>query len=349
MKDVLQQFIKGDEHTRFLRWAIVILNVVAWAWALLLFHDQPTLLGTSLLAYTFGLRHAVDADHIAAIDNATRKLMQEGKTASSAGFFFSLGHASVVILVCAGVVAASVAIQNYMGNMKAIGGIISTIASASFLLFLAVINFLIFLSVFKSFRAVRRGEEIIEEDLDLLLSRRGFFARIFRPLFALVSKSWHLFPIGFLFGIGFDTATEVALFGLSSTQAHGGLSFLSIMVMPALFTAGMLLIDTLDGMLMVGAYRWAFVRPIRKIYYNMTITLLSVMVAFFIGGIEVLALLSDKLSLQGSAWDVIQNLTAHFNLLGYIVIALFIGCWGISMMIYRLRNFDDIDVKFEQS
>ncbi|WP_416414655.1 HoxN/HupN/NixA family nickel/cobalt transporter [Pantoea sp. App145] len=328
-------------------WGIVVINILAWCWAWVEFRTQPTLMGTALLAYMFGLRHAVDADHIAAIDNATRKLLQEGRSAESAGAFFSLGHAAVVIISCLFVALTASALDKALGDAKEIGSLISTLASAGFMLVLAFANLSILLSVWKTFRQAKNGGTVVADDLDMLLNRRGLLARLFRPLFRLVSRSWHLFPIGFLFGIGFDTATEIALFGLSSAQAVGGISFASIMVMPALFTAGMLLVDTLDGILMVRVYRWAFVRPIRKLYYNLTITMMSVVVAFFIGGIEVLSLLSDKMAFTGLFWRDVQVLTDHFNTLGYAIIALFLISWGVSALIYRLKRYDEVDVNFE--
>lgn len=328
-------------------WGIVVINILAWCWAWVEFRTQPTLMGTALLAYMFGLRHAVDADHIAAIDNATRKLLQEGRSAESAGAFFSLGHAAVVIISCLFVALTASALDKALGDAKEIGSLISTLASAGFMLVLAFANLSILLSVWKTFRQAKNGGTVVADDLDMLLNRRGLLARLFRPLFRLVSRSWHLFPIGFLFGIGFDTATEIALFGLSSAQAVGGISFSSIMVMPALFTAGMLLVDTLDGILMVRVYRWAFVRPIRKLYYNLTITMMSVVVAFFIGGIEVLSLLSDKMAFTGLFWRDVQALTDHFNTLGYAIIALFLISWGVSALIYRLKRYDEVDVNFE--
>lgn len=327
--------------------SIVTVNLLAWCWAYFEFASQPALMGTALLAYMFGLRHAVDADHIAAIDNATRKLLQENRSAECAGAFFSLGHASVVVISCLFVALTASALDKALGDAKEIGGLISTMVSAGFMLILAFANLAILISVWKTFRHAKKSGTIISEDLDMLMNKRGILARLFRPLFRLVSRSWHLFPIGFLFGIGFDTATEIALFGLSSAQAVGGISFSSIMVMPALFTAGMLLVDTLDGILMVRVYRWAFVRPIRKLYYNLSITLMSVVVAFFIGGIEVLSLLSEKMSFTGTFWQDVQALTEHFNTLGYVIIALFLLCWGISAVIYRLQGYDEIDIKFE--
>ncbi len=343
----LSQAISSSTRLKRICCGIIAVNIFAWCWAWAEFRTQPALMGTALLAYLFGLRHAVDADHISAIDNATRKLLQEKRPAESAGAFFSLGHATVVIISCLFVALTASALDRSLGNAKEIGSLISTLASAGFMLVLALANLSILISVWKTFRLAKNGGTVVEEDLDMLLNRRGLLARLFRPLFRLVSRSWHLFPIGFLFGIGFDTATEIALFGLSSSQAVGGISFSSIMVMPALFTAGMLLVDTLDGILMVRVYRWAFVRPIRKLYYNLTITLMSVVVAFLIGGIEILSLLSDQMSFTGFFWREIQSITNHFNTLGYGIIALFLMSWGASALIYRLKNYDEVEVKFE--
>ncbi len=323
---------------------LIAFNIGAWLWAFAAFHGQPVLLGTALLAYTFGLRHAVDADHIAAIDNVTRKLMQERKSPLGAGLFFSLGHSTVVILLSVAVALTAASLATRFDGMKEWGGVIGTSVSAFFLLLLAFANLLILVSVHRTFRAVQRGEPLVEADLDLLLNRRGVLARLFRPVFRVVSRSWHLYPVGFLFGLGFDTATEIALFGISATQAQGGMSFWSVMALPVLFTAGMTLVDTTDGILMMGAYRWAFVRPIRKLYYNMTITFVSVLVAVLIGGIEALALIADKLALKGGFWDFIGMLSDHFGILGYGVIALFLLSWLVSALIYRFKGYDRIDV-----
>ena len=324
---------------------LISINVVAWVWGLLAFHDHPVLLGTALLAYSFGLRHAVDADHIAAIDNVTRKLMQEKKRPVSVGFFFSLGHSSVVVLASLGVAVASSAMQDRMQGFKAIGGLIGTSVSALFLLIIALMNLVILRSIYKSWCHVRQGGIYVDDDFDLLLANRGFLARIFRPLFRLVTRSWHMFPLGFLFGLGFDTSTEVALLGISATQASQGLSPWSIMVFPLLFSAGMSLVDTLDGHLMLGAYGWAYMKPIRKIYYNMTITLVSVVVAVVIGSIEALGLISDKLELKGPLWDLVGNLNDHFGTLGYMIIGIFLLSWALSVLLYRLKGYDTIEVK----
>src|SRR5271154_4013080 len=214
-------------------------NIAAWLWALSAFRNYPILLGTAMLAYTFGLRHAVDADHIAAIDNVTRKLMQEGKRPVAVGFFFSLGHSTVVIAMSVAIAFAAAAVQSRFDALKGVGGVICTLCSAFFLFAIAFVNILIFLSIYRTFRSVKRGEPFADQDLDILLNGRGLLARLFRPLFRMVTRSWHLLPIGFLFGLGFDTATEVALFGISAAQASKGLSLATILVFPALFTAGM--------------------------------------------------------------------------------------------------------------
>ncbi|MDB5564675.1 MAG: nickel transporter [Tardiphaga sp.] len=324
-------------------------NLLAWLWALLAFRDQPVLLGTALLAYTFGLRHAVDADHIAAIDNVTRKLMQSGKRPLSVGFFFALGHSTVVVVASIFVALAVSALQSKFEGFREVGGLIGTSVSAFFLLAVAVANIFILLSVFRLFKAVKRGERFIEEDLNVLLSQRGFIGRLLRSLFGIISKSWHMYPLGILFGLGFDTATEIALLGISAAQGAEGMSMWSILVFPALFTAGMSLVDTTDAVLMVRAYGWAFIKPIRKLYYNMTITLVSVMVALVIGGVEALGLIGRKFDLSGSFWHGIEALNENFGALGYLIIAIFILSWMISVIVYRLKGYDDIEVRVHEA
>jgi high-affinity nickel-transport protein len=321
---------------------LIFANLAAWAWAALIFRQHPVLLGTALLAYSFGLRHAVDADHIAAIDSATRRLMQEGKRPVGVGFFFAMGHSTVVILAAAGVAGTATAAAGSFEQFKAVGAIIGTSVSALFLFAVAALNLIILRGVWRSFRHVRKGGRYAEEDFDLLLNSRGLLTRLFRPAFRLVSESWHMYPLGFLFGLGFDTASEVALLGISATAAAKGVSLWSIMVFPALFAAGMSLIDTTDGVLMVGAYGWAFLKPIRKLYYNLAITFVSVALAVLIGGIEALGLLGDQLGLRGRFWDGIGALNANFNFLGFAVIGLFIAAWIGSIIVYRYRRLDEI-------
>ena len=320
-------------------------NLAAWICAVLVFRDQPLVLGTALLAYGFGLRHAVDADHIAAIDNVTRKLMQEGKRPVSVGFFFAMGHSTVVILAAAGVAATATVLTAHFEQIRNVGGIIGTLVSALFLFAIAAMNLVILRSIWRTYRHVRGGGRYVDEDFDILLNSRGLLARLFRPLFRLVTSSWHMFPLGFLFGLGFDTATEVALLGISATEAAKGISIWSIMVFPALFAAGMSLIDTTDGVLMLGAYDWAFVKPIRKLYYNLTITLGSVVVAFLIGGIEALGLVGGQLGLSGWFWDGIGALNDNFNTLGFIIIGVFMAAWVISIVVYRYRDLDNLEIE----
>jgi len=318
-------------------------NVLAWIWALVAFHDYPVLIGTAFLAYTFGLRHAVDADHIAAIDNVTRKLMQEGKRPVSVGFFFALGHSTIVVLGSVGVALATGALQGRFETFRLVGGLIGTSVSAVFLFLVAAANLLILSSVYRTFRRVRRGDALVEEDLNHLLAQRGLLGRVFRPMFAMVARSWHMYPLGFLFGLGFDTATEIGLLGISAAEASRGLPIWSIMVFPALFTAGMSLIDTTDGVLMLGAYSWAFTKPIRKLYYNLTITFVSVVVAVLIGSIEALGLAADQLKLEGPFWAMIGALNDHFGSLGYLIIAIFAASWLVSVIVYRLGRFDMLE------
>ncbi len=319
-------------------------NIAAWVWALAAFHHYPVLLGTALLAYTFGLRHAVDADHIAAIDNVTRKLMQEGKRPVTVGFYFSLGHSTVVFGLSVVIALTSVAIKNRFNAFETIGGVIGTAVSAGFLLALALANILILISVSRTFQHVKRGGQFDEEDLNLTLAKRGFFGRLFRNLFRLIEHSWQMYPVGFLFGLGFDTATEVGLLGISATEATRGLPVWSILVFPTLFMAGMALIDTTDSILMLGAYGWAFVKPIRKLYYNMTITFVSVVVALLVGGIEALGLIGEHLKIHGAIWDRIGTLNNNFGMIGFIIIGVFMASWVASITLYRLNRYDEIKV-----
>jgi high-affinity nickel-transport protein len=320
---------------------LAVFNVLVWVWALASFWRFPVPLGTALLAYSLGLRHAVDADHIAAIDNVTRKLMQQGERPVSVGLYFSLGHSTVVVLASIFVALAAATFKTQLESVHAVGGIIGTLVSAFFLLTIAAVNLTIFFGVLRAFRHVCAGGAYVEEDMDLLLAKGGFLARIFRPLFAMVTRSWHMYPLGFLFGLGFDTATEIGLIGISAAEASKGLPIWSILVFPALFTAGMTLIDTTDSVLMVGAYGWAFLKPIRKLYYNMTITAVSIIVALVVGGIETLGLIGSQLSLSGRFWQTIGSLNDNFGTLGYLIIGIFIVSWVISLAAYRLGGYDD--------
>jgi nickel/cobalt transporter (NiCoT) family protein len=328
---------------------LVLANLGVWLWALCVFHDKPVYLGTALLAYGFGLRHAVDADHIAAIDNVTRKLMQEGKRSVSVGFCFALGHSTVLLLAVAAIAGAALALGSHFDRLNDIGGLIGTLVSTFFLLAIAVMNIILLAGIWRTFRRVRNGGVFADQDFDVLLNNRGLLARMFRPLFRLVTRSWHMLPVGFLFGLGFDTATEVALLGIAAAQAAQGRSIWSIMVFPALFAAGMSLVDTSDGVLMLGAYNWAFIRPMRKLYYNLVITGVSVIVALLIGGIEGLGLVGDQLNLGGWFWGAVGKLNDNFNGLGFVIIGVFLIAWIGSAIFYRYARLDELEIATEKN
>ncbi len=320
---------------------LIAFNVAAWAWAFVAFHAYPLLMGSSLLAYSLGLRHAVDADHIAAIDNVTRKLMQAGKRPVTVGLMFSLGHSTIVVLASVGIAATATALQGRLDGLRDIGAVVGTLVSTFFLFAIALMNLAILRAVIRAFRRVRRGEPYTDDDLDLLLANRGLLARLFRPLFRLITRSWHMYFLGFLFGLGFDTATEIGLLGIAAAGATQGLPVWSILVFPVLFTAGMTLVDTTDSILMLGAYGWAFMNPVRKLYYNITMTTVSVVVALLVGSIEGLALCADKLHLSGPFWDRVGSLGDHFGLIGYLIVGLFALCWLVSVALYKWKRFDD--------
>lgn len=322
--------------------SLASLNLGAWVWAWLAFHDKPILLGTAFLAYSFGLRHAVDADHIAAIDNVTRKLMQEGRRPVSVGLFFSLGHSTIVLVASLLVYLTASAAEKRLDAVRGISGVVGTSVSAVFLIIVALINLVILRGVWQSFQEARKTGRYADQSPGLLLGG-GILARIFRPLFRLLSHPWHMYPIGFLFGLGFDTATEVALLGMSAAAAAKGLAVGTMAVFPVLFTAGMTLVDTTDGILMVSAYGWAFVKPVRKLYYNLTITFVSVVVAVMVGGIEATGLIKDQLNLQGGLWDLVGSLNDDFTSLGFVIIGIFIFSWIVSVVLYRIKRFDHLE------
>jgi high-affinity nickel-transport protein len=322
---------------------LVAANLGAWAWALLAFRDYPVLLGTALLAYSFGARHAVDADHIAAIDNVTRKFMQQGRRPVAVGFYFSLGHSTVVVLASAAIAVAAAALETRFASFRAVGSVVGTSISALFLFAIALANLFVLRAVYRTFVRVKHGGRYTEADIDGLLAQRGLLGRLFRPLFGFISASWHMYPLGFLFGLGFDTATEIGLLGIAATEGSKGLPIWSILVFPALFTAGMSLVDTADGILMLGAYGWAFMKPLRKLYYNLTITFVSVLAAAAIGSVEALGLIAEKFSLDGPFWRGVTALNGHFGALGAAVIGFFAASWLISFIVYRVKRYDEIE------
>ncbi|WP_341314483.1 HoxN/HupN/NixA family nickel/cobalt transporter [Paraburkholderia sp. IMGN_8] len=316
---------------------LIAANLGAWAGALIAFRHYPLLLGTALLAYGFGLRHAVDADHIAAIDAVTRKLMQAGKRPLGVGLSFSLGHSSIVIAATIGIAWTAHSLHGRFETFKAVGGTIGTIVSAVFLLALACVNLVILRDVWRRYRHVQRGGELTAETTDTI-APAGLLSRALRPMFRLVTKSWHMYPVGVLFGLGFDTATEIGLLAIAAAEAGKGLPLYSILVFPALFTAGMTLVDSTDNVLMVHAYGWAMDDPKRKLYYNASITFVSAVVAIVIGGVEALGLLSDKLGLNGGIWDAAASLNERLGVLGYGIVATFMACWIGSVLFHRWRR-----------
>jgi high-affinity nickel-transport protein len=232
--------------------------------------------------------------------------------------------------------------QSRLAAFHGLGGTIGTAVSAAFLLAIGIANLFILKAIWIAFTHARAGRRVADEDLNVLLTSRGFFARIFRPMLNLVSRSWHMYPIGFLFGLGFDTATEIGLLGISAAQAVQGMSFWNILVFPALFTAGMSLVDTTDSVAMVGAYGWAFLNPIRKLWYNLAITAASVVVAIFIGGVEALGLIGDKLRLEGRFWGIVGGLNENLTDFGFAVVGVFIASWIVSTIIYRVTGYADL-------
>jgi high-affinity nickel-transport protein len=322
---------------------LAAVTLAVWGLAIMAFRGNAVLIGTAFIAYSFGLRHAVDADHIAAIDNVTRKLMQEGKQPLLVGFFFSLGHSTIVVIAASLVYLTATALETRFAEFKQIATVVGTFISASFLFVIAGMNILILRGIYQTFQNIRNGGGIDDQNPDALLAQGGILGKFFSPLFKILSKSWQMYPVGILFGLGFDTATEVALLGIAASAAAKGLPIGSMMLFPALFMAGMTLVDTTDGIMMVGAYGWAFLKPIRKLYYNMSITLVSVVVALIVGGIEAVGLFRDKFNLQGGIWDLLGTLNENFGNLGFLIIAVFIMSWIASILLYRLNGFDGLE------
>jgi high-affinity nickel-transport protein len=301
---------------------------------------SPVLAGLGLVAYAFGLRHGVDADHIVAIDNTTRKLLQDGQRPFTVGTWFSLGHSAIVfILTVALVVGTRVVVAD--PAVQSAGQIIGLAVSATFLIVIGLVNVLIVVGIYRVFVELNKGNQKLNAaELEVLLNKRGVLNRLFRPLFGLIRKPWHIFPVGVLFGLGFDTATEIALIaiavgiGVSST-----VPIWTILILPLMFTCGMVFVDTTDGVIMQSAYGWAFVNPIRKVYYNLTVTIVSVAVAFGIGGIEILTLIASQFRLTGPFWDALTGL--NFETIGVSIIALFIVAWALSVAYWKYKRFDE--------
>jgi high-affinity nickel-transport protein len=317
---------------------LVLANIVAWIWAYLAFRDQPVLLGTAFLAYTFGLRHALDADHIAAIDNVTRKLVQGGDRPVSVGFYFALGHSTVVILAVLIVYwTASIASERFK-QWQEVGETVSACVSACFLFGIALLNLLAMQDTYRLLRK-RQREGVPPTEAVKVSAGGGIISRLLRPLMKTLAKPMHMYPIGFLFGLGFETATEIALLQVSAASGAKGQSLANVIVLPVLFTAGMTLVDSGDGMIMVGAYNWAFINPVRKLYYNLTITFVSVVVAVVVGGIELAGLLKDHLNPGGGwFWETVSSLNDNFGAIGVVIVCLFILIWLAFAVASRVRK-----------
>jgi high-affinity nickel-transport protein len=311
-------------------------------------HYKGLGIGVSILAYTLGLRHAFDADHISAIDNTTRKLMNErlgvegSKRPLSVGYFFSLGHSTIVIVIGAGLIVAEKAVYGAVSHnssgLEQFGGIFGTIVSASFLYLIALLNVVILAGIVKVFRAMRHGT-YDEEELERQLNNRGLMFRFFGKWMKAITKEWQMYPVGVVFGMGFDTATEVALLATTALLASKALPWYSIMCLPILFTAGMSLMDTADGCFMNLAYGWAFFNPVRKIYYNLAITGLSVAICFFIGTIEILGLLPMELHIHGAFWNFMENF--NINAAGFVIVAMFVVTWAAALVIWRYARIEE--------
>jgi high-affinity nickel-transport protein len=297
--------------------------------------------GTAALAYTLGMRHAFDADHISAIDNTTRKLMSEGKRPLAVGFFFSLGHSSVVatltILLNFGIKALGTQLKDKNSGLHHYTGLVGTTVSGAFLMFIAILNLVVLVSIVKVFVAMRRGL-YNEEELEKHLDSRGFLMRFFGPIARRIDASWKMYPLGILFGLGFDTATEVGLLVLTGSSVIAGLPWWAILSLPFFFAGGMSLLDTIDGSFMNFAYGWAFSKPVRKVYYNIIITGLSVGVALYVGGLELLQVLANQLELTGGPWEYVKSF--NLNSAGYFIVAAFVIVWSVALLIWKYANIE---------
>jgi high-affinity nickel-transport protein len=316
-------------------------NLAVWGALLLSSAKYGLLLGLAPVAYGFGLRHAVDPDHIAAIDNTTRKLMQDGKRPVGVGFFFSVGHSTVVFGLSVLIAISAAFVKTNLPHMQYAGGIVGTAISGGFLIVIATINAIVLWDVYRTWRRVRRGGTYDSQSLDEYLNNRGLLARLFRPLLKSVNQSWQMYPIGLLFGLGFDTASEVGILSMSATAGGVGMPVWFILLLPLLFVAGMSLVDTTDGIAMLAAYGWAYIRPVRKLYYNMNITLISILVALAIGGIEVLQVIGTEAGANNGLFGWAQNVP--FSVLGFYIIGIFLASWIVSMVVYKVRGIDRLD------
>ena len=320
---------------------LITITAIGFSAAFVIGKIAVVLGGLGIVAYVFGLRHGVDADHIAAIDNTTRKLMQEGKRPTTVGMWFSLGHSTVVVALIIALILATRAVATNIPALQSTGAILGTLVSGSFLWIIGFINAVIVIGIYKIFQTLKQGK-LNQEELDNLLENRGFMNRFFRPLFRVISKPWHIYPVGVLFGLGFDTASEVALIAISvGIGVSTSIPIYYILILPLLFTCGMVTVDTADGVAMRVAYGWAFLNPIRKIYYNLTVTVISVLVAWAIGTIELLQVLSSELNLSGIFWSWLNAI--NFEMIGFGIIGIFIFSWLASFGYWRYKKYDKLE------
>jgi high-affinity nickel-transport protein len=337
------RFTRGlgrDEWLRLSAFAAVVAALHVVAWGLFLYYSgrYRPLVGLGLTAYLFGLRHAFDADHIAAIDNTTRKLLGQGRRPMGVGFFFSLGHSTVVFSLVAGLALAARTAHAQIPAFQHYGAYLGAGVAGTFLWIIGILNLVVLVDIIRIFREMHGGD-YDRERLENRLLERGMMSRFFGRFFRLIDSSWQMYPLGVLFGLGFDTATEVGLLALAAGVATHSVPLPAIVSLPILFAAGMSLMDTLDGAFMTGAYGWAFSNPIRKVYYNITVTSLSIVVALAIGTVELLQVLSMRLALSGGFWDWLN--TIDFATLGYVVVGLFVVMWAMSVSIWKLRRIED--------
>lgn len=298
------------------------------------------LAGLGILAFTFGLRHGVDADHIVAIDNTTRKLLQEGKRPLTVGFWFALGHSTIVVGLIVSLVLAAKTVVGSLPVLRSNGAILGTTVSGLFLFIIGLVNAIIVVGIYRLFKTMREGR-MNDSELETLLANRGVLNRYFKGLFKIVRNSWQIYPIGVLFGLGFDTASEIALIAISvGVGVSSNVPLWMILVLPFMFTCGMALVDTTDGLAMRTMYGWAFLKPVRKVYYNLTVTVISVAVAFAIGGVELLQVFSSELKLNGPFWGWLGGL--DFETMGFGIIGIFVVSWLLSMAYWRLKGYDKI-------
>jgi high-affinity nickel-transport protein len=317
---------------------IAILHIAGWGLYLHYSASHPALVGLGFVAYMFGLRHAFDADHIASIDDTVRFMLQNGRRPLGIGFFFSLGHSTIVLCLAIGIAFAAAIVRDELPALKNIGGVIGATVSGTFLWIIGILNLLVLLDILGVWKKAR-ADTHDHKHLEVLLSQRGLLNRLFAGrLQKVLSKSWQMYPLGLLFGLGFDTASEVGLLAMTAGAAAGNLPIAAVLCLPILFAAGMSLMDTADGVLMSKAYRWAFMNPLRKIFYNLTTTSLSVVVALVIGTIELLQVLIGMLDLRGSFFDFVAGL--DFGVLGYVIVGLFLAAWVSSVTVWKVGRLE---------